>query len=268
MARITAFEVGHCVHPACSVQRNAGWASCQFPSRAYLVETQGQRWLWDTGYANHFFDHTRSGMFAWYRRVTPVHFDSTQALRVQLQSRGIGLRDLNGLVLSHFHGDHLAGLRDFDGVALACSRMAWQQVGPLRGIAALRRAYVPGLMPADVETRLRFVEQWPRTALPAQLAPFTHGHALPGSRGEVLVVDLPGHAAGHLGAFIATDDGWALLASDAAWTHANYREMKRPLPIAYLLMHDGRAYDRTLRDLQLLDRAGGARIHLTHEGAL
>ncbi|MGO4329395.1 hypothetical protein AB4Z48_15155 [Cupriavidus sp. 2TAF22] len=32
--------------------------------------------------------------------------------------------------------------------------------------------------------------------------PLTHGRALPGSGGEVIVVDLPGHAAGHPGAFI------------------------------------------------------------------
>jgi glyoxylase-like metal-dependent hydrolase (beta-lactamase superfamily II) len=268
MARISTFEVGHCSHPACSVQRGAGWASCLFPARAYLIEAGSGRWLWDTGYSHHFVDHTREGLFALYRRVTPVHFDASQSLLHQLQAQGLQRPDITGLILSHFHGDHMAGLRDFGGVPLVCSHEAWRVIGPLRGVSALRRGFVPGLMPPDFESRVQFVEQWPEADLPTALAPFTRARPVPGSAGEVWVVDLPGHAAGHLGAFVATDTGWVLLASDAAWTHANYREMKKPSPLAYLLMHDGRAYDHTLGLLQGLDRRGTARICLTHEGVL
>jgi len=272
MAHITSFEVGHCAHPACMVQRGAGFASCLFPARAYLIEAAGsgceRRWLWDTGYSSHFHDHTRDGLFSIYRHVTPVNFDSAQSLRLQLKARGIAPADLDGLLLSHFHGDHIAGLRDFDAVPMVCSGSGWNATRTLRGISALRKAFVPGLMPADFEQRISFVESFVAVELPAALAPFTHGRVLPGSDGEVLLVDLPGHAAGHLGAFVATRDGWELLASDAAWTHANYRELQRPSRLAYLIMDDACAYDRTLQMLHELDRAGGAAIRLTHEEAI
>lgn len=265
MARITPFEVGHCAHPACMVQRGAGFAACLFPARAYLIEAADRRWLWDTGYSSHFHDHTRDGLFSIYRRVTPVNFDGAQSLRLQLKARGIAAGDLDGLLLSHFHGDHIAGLRDFDAVPMVCSGSGWAATRSLRGIAALRKAFVPGLMPADFEQRVSFVETFVEVDLPASLAPFTRGRVLPGSDGEVLLVELPGHAAGHLGAFVATDEGWVLIASDAAWTHDNYRELKRPSRLAYLIMDDASAYDRTLQMLQQLDRSGGAAIRLTHE---
>ncbi len=92
--------------------------------------------------------------------------------------------------------------------------------------SALRRAFVPGLIPEDFETRTRFVEQFEQVALPPELAPFSSAWALPNSNGDVLLVPLPGHAAGHLGAFVRTQEGWVLLAADAAWSPLSYRELR------------------------------------------
>jgi ribonuclease BN (tRNA processing enzyme) len=48
--------------------------------------------------------------------VTPVYFDSKEAVVSQLKERGMQPRDLTAVILSHFHGDHVAGLRDLQGV--------------------------------------------------------------------------------------------------------------------------------------------------------
>lgn len=266
MARITVFEAGHCTHPGCVAVRGGRWGACVFPARAYLIEAGDTRWLWDTGYANHFHDHTRSGVFAWYRRVTPVVFEPRQAVVAQLRAVGLAPRDLTGVVLSHFHADHIAGLRDCQGTRFICHGGGWQLVRRLRGWRALRHAFVPGLMPDDFEARVAAVEGFESIALPASLSPFCTGWALPGTGGEVVVVELPGHAAGHLGAFVDTPEGWVLLASDAAWSPRSYREGVGPSRLAHLIMDDSRAYENTLHRLQRLHQVGHARIWLTHEG--
>lgn len=268
MARLHRFDAGYCTHPACIALSGGRWAVCRFPSRAWLIEAGGKRWLWDTGYAAHFYDHTRSGLFSLYRKLTPVYFDPDDAMCRQLQAQGLAVRDLDGLILSHFHGDHIAGLRDFPGLPILCSGRGWQQLRHLRGVAALRRAFVPGLIPPDFEARMQAVEALPECALPAELAPFSHGWVLPGSAGEVLLLPLPGHAEGHIGAFVQTDDGWVLLAADAAWSARGYRELRGPARIAHLLMADTADYYRTLRQLQQLDAGGAAQIALCHEGEL
>lgn len=74
MARLTTFEAGYCTHRGCMALRGAGLRVCQFPARAWLLEANNRRWLWDTGYASHFIDHTRSGIFRLYARLTPVYF--------------------------------------------------------------------------------------------------------------------------------------------------------------------------------------------------
>ena len=268
MASIRVFEAGHCTHRACVALRGAGLSVCAFPSRAYLIEAGGKRWLWDTGYAQHFLDHTRSGLFSLYAAVTPVYFESSQAMVAQLRGHGMGPADLDGIILSHFHGDHVAGLRDFDGVPFFCSGAGWAITRLRTGFGALRRGFVPELMPPDFDQRVRAIERFDRVPLPAALAPFTHARALPGSGGEVLLVDLPGHAAGHIGAFVQTDQGWTLLAADAAWSPLSYRDLRGPSRLAGLIMEDITAYYTTLRMLHQLHIGGGASIWLTHEGAL
>ncbi|MGF6721760.1 glyoxylase-like metal-dependent hydrolase (beta-lactamase superfamily II) [Paraburkholderia sp. GAS41] len=268
MATITVFEAGYCTHRACMALKGAGLATCRFPARAYLIETARQRWLWDTGYAQHFLDHTKSGLFSLYRRVTPVYFDSKQAVASQLKARGIQPRDLTAVILSHFHGDHIAGLRDLQGVPTYLSGAGWHATRGLRGVSALRKGFVPGLIPPDFESSTVFVERFEQVTLPAELEPFRQGFGLPGAPTEVILVELPGHAAGHLGAFVSTAEGWVLLASDAAWSPKSYQQLVGPSVIAHAIMDSPAQYHQTLRDLNALHTSGNARICLTHEGAL
>lgn len=268
MATITAFEVGYCTHIGCMALKGAGLRVCKFPSRAYLLEAGDQRWLWDTGYASWFEQYTRSGVFRLYRQVTPVYFDPNASLARQLLARGLVSGDISAIILSHFHADHVAGLRDFPDVSCICSGEGWAQVRTLRGFCALRQAFVPGLFPAEFESSLTFIERFETLTLPAALAPFERGYVLPGSDGQIILVPLPGHAAGHIGAFVLTDDGWTLLAADAAWSPASYRELRGPSRLANFVMSDPTAYYQTLARLNQLWQNGATDIQLCHEGDL
>ncbi|EFL92181.1 metallo-beta-lactamase family protein [Candidatus Regiella insecticola LSR1] len=268
MAQITTFEVGYCSHPGCMVLRGAGFGIRKFLARAYFLAVGNRYWLWDTGYADHFIEQTKYGIFQIYRKMTPVHFNRQESLINQLTVLGIAEKEFNGLIISHFHGDHIAGLRDFNQLPVICSGEGWQQTRHLRGMAALRRAFIPGLIPENFESRLQFIEAFPKTRLPAVLAPFEQGYLLPDSAREIILVPLPGHAAGHIGAFILTEQGWTLLASDAAWTPLNYQEMRGPSRMTNLLMDNPGDYYQTLKRLNQLYLNGNVDIRLCHEGAL
>ena len=197
-----------------------------------------------------------------------MYYDPKKSLAHQLYAQGIVGRDIDAIILSHFHADHVAGLRDFPDVECMCSGEGWQQVRALKGFAALRQAFVPGLFPESFESHLRFFESFPSIRLPEALAPFEHGYVLPDSQGEIILIPLPGHAAGHFGALVLTDDGWTLLAADAAWSPDNYREMRGPSRLANLVMSDPAAYYQTLRHLNQLWKKGDVDIRLCHEGDL
>nr|WP_199066550.1 MBL fold metallo-hydrolase [Chromobacterium sp. ASV5] len=264
MANITAFSVGHCTHPACMALKGAGFTPRCFPSRAYLIETHDRLLLWDTGYAEHFFDASRHGAYRLYPLVTPVYLDLVRSLREQLRTHGIASGDIHTLLLSHFHADHIAGLRDFPSAGLLASRSGWHAVRGLKGLSAVRQAFLPDLLPPDVETRLAFVEDLPLQPLPKELTPFTHGWDVSGG-GEVFVTPLPGHALGHLGAFVLEERGWTLLAADAAWAAESYLELRGPSELSFLVQHNRRDYYSTLGKLHALHHGGRVNILLTHQ---
>lgn len=263
MAVLQSYSTGYCRQIAGMAQQGAGLALRRFPARAYAIAVKNRLWLWDTGYSRHFAACTSGGIFRLYPRLTPVHFEEHEALAAQL--KGQGAMPPVGLILSHFHADHIAGLRDFPQVTPYCSAAAWQELRDLSGWRALRHAFIPALLPDDFAKRVRFVETFAQRPLPADLAPFTHGWELPESDGEVFLISLPGHARGQLGAFVRTADGWNLLAADAAWTPENYRELCEPAFLARFVMDDYPEYRQTLGRLRQLHKNGQVRILLCHE---
>ncbi|KPD03077.1 MBL fold metallo-hydrolase [Moellerella wisconsensis] len=266
MIEIRRFEVGYCTHPGCIALQGASFKACKFPARAWLLQNNHQRWLFDTGYAQHFYDHTRHGIIRLYRSITPVYFDTKDSLVNQLQREGISPADINGLIISHFHGDHIAGLRDFPQIDYICSGDGWQKTRKLRGFSALKNAFVPGLIPEDFETRVKFYEAFPRCPLPDELQILGEGFAV-NTEKTLLIVPLPGHAAGHIGLCVLTEQGWILLAADAAWSPTNYRQLRGPMAIANIIMDDKQAYYETLNKLHEIDKRH-VEIQLCHEGEL
>lgn len=262
MASITAFEVGYCTHPACMALKGAGLRSRCFPSRSYLIHTSRGLHLWDTGYSNHFMDAAR-GIYRLYPIVTPIHLDEHEPIVLQLRRKGIQARDLSNIVVSHFHADHIAGLLDFPGVRIVCAAEGWQSVQGLKGVFALRRAFLPNLIPQDMPKRITFLHELQQKDLPSDLIPFQKAWDLDGS-GEVYLVCLPGHAIGHLGAFVQNGDGWTMLASDAAWAAENYTELRGPSEFSFLVQESRSSYYDTLRKLQQLHK-NGVDIMLTHQ---
>jgi glyoxylase-like metal-dependent hydrolase (beta-lactamase superfamily II) len=268
MAKLTELTAGFSTLPGCIAIRGAGFAPMRFPARAWLIETAAGPLLWDTGYSEHFLHATRRSVYRLYPLMTPVSFDPAQGVAQQLRRHGLPPREIRTLVVSHFHADHYAGMRDFPDAALVCSREAWRHVRKLWGLAAVAAAFIPELLPTDVAARLTFVEHFPERPLTATLAPFTHAWDLSGT-GEVLAVPLPGHARGHLGAFVATDAGWVMLASDAAWSKQSIANpaVSGPSRLSVLFQHDRSAHRATLDRLAVLHAGGQVAIRLSHESA-
>lgn len=264
MAEVRSYITGHCSQLAGMALKGAGWRTVRFPARAHLIAVKKRLWLFDTGYSRH-LGTAAQGIFSLYAKVTPVHFEEHNALAGQLAREGIETAGLSGIIISHFHADHIAGLRDFPEPPLYCSAEAWSHVRGLSGFRALRQAFIPKLLPDDFEERLSHVDQFHEHMLPRELNPFTRGWELPDCDGEVFLVALPGHAKGQLGVFVHTASGWVLLAADAAWTPQNYRELRGPALPARLVIHDYTQFIHTLRLLHGLHAKGAATIVLCHE---
>ncbi len=246
-------KVGSCQHPECVALRGGSRRAIDFPALVGLIEhPQYGLLLYDTGYSKRFQSATRRFPECLYRVITPVNLPPEQELLAQLESRGIAPKDIDTIFISHFHADHVAGLRDFPAARFVATGAEHRLCGKLGRLGRLRRAYLNDLLPGDFEARLSFAEQAPVLPMPAEWEPFREGRDLLGDA-SLMGADLPGHTASQLGlAFRTVEDGTVFLVGDACWKIEGLEGNAPPSRLAYALFHNRRDYNDTFGRLRAL----------------
>jgi glyoxylase-like metal-dependent hydrolase (beta-lactamase superfamily II) len=235
------FAAGYCRHPEALTMRGGTVRPVPFPAGVALIRHPLHGYvLFDTGYSVRFFEETRRFPAALYRMITPVTFSSEDGALHQLQRLGIDAKQIGHVVLSHFHADHTAGLRDFAHARIWYKREAYAAVRNLGAFAAVKAGYLPGLLPEDFGERSLHIEETAGCGLPDD-CPFSAGYDLFGD-GSLIAVDVPGHAAGQIGLFLRSADGEYFLCADAVWSSRAYRERRKPHAVAGLVMADRKRY--------------------------
>lgn len=249
-------QAGACLHPAAMARQGAGLKPTLFPALAGLLvhPTEGAV-LFDTGYDPAFMAATEPFPERFYRWMTPVRLGEGEAAADKVRRFGFAPEDIAAVVVSHFHGDHIAGLHAFPRARLFCARAGLAQVrGPGR-FARVRKGVLADLVPDDAERRAAFFEDLPRVPLPPGYAPFETGADLFGD-GAMIAVELPGHCPGHWGLAVRReDDAHEFLVADAAWSGTQVRDNVPPPRLTTALLGQTEPYRRTLTALNTLWKA-------------
>lgn len=247
MAHITLhlLDTGYCTAREYHVIRGGRQLRIQCHALVALLHHPQQGWLlWDTGYAPRMLTETASWPFSLYRHFTPLFLQPQLAVVAQLQRWRLTPDDIRYVLLSHFHADHIAGLRDFPTAQLLASRAAYTDVAARRGLNALRRGFIPTLLPDDFSKRAILIDTFAGPTLPI-LGPT---HDLFGDE-SLLLVPLPGHAHGQLGLLVQTERGRVFLAADACWLTRSILENRPPHPLTYFFIDSASALRHTLQQL-------------------
>lgn len=250
-------RVGACRHLACMAARGAGWHWMDFPALCGLIRHPQRGWLlFDTGYAEHFFTATAQWPERLYRSTLPVALPAHETLASQLHRHGLTPDDIGHVIISHYHGDHVAGLRDFPRARFFASAADTTHCLGLQGKRwrATLQAQLPGLLPPDFTHRWQAVEHCPRRDLPGWLSPFAQGFDLFGD-GSLLAIHLPGHSHGQLGLFLPDAGGRPVfLLADACWSLPALQDDRLPARLTGFLQAGRRDYRHTFHALHRLSR--------------
>ncbi len=221
--RVRLLVAGHSLQSEWFSRRSGGLRRVRFPATFALLEVPGQApALFDTGYSARFFSATGPFPQRLYRLLLPVAFSPAEAATAQLGALGVLPDAVGTVVLSHLHGDHIAGLRDFPAARIVRAGPALPpEVEPgarPRARVALRttrHGFLPELLPPDLVARSTDAAALPMVA--TGLPGFGAGHDLFGD-GRAVLVPMPGHAPGHLGLWLPRTQGRPLfLVGDACW---------------------------------------------------
>ena len=250
-------QVGHCRHPEWVTIRGGRWQAIDFPALvALILHPSFGPILYDTGYADRFETATEPFPERLYRWLTPVRLPAEERLASQLSRYGLRPEDVERVLISHLHADHVAGLRDLPRAGfMALEADVASQLGSARQNSsrnnwrALRQGILPALLPPDFGSRLTLADGRPAVDLGPSWAPFERGYDLLGD-GSLIGIPLPGHSPAQLGVLLRTqDDRRVLLAADACWSARAWREQRMPSSLARLIFDDWYAYRRTLGGL-------------------
>lgn len=254
--KIHFLVAGSCSADNSHVSVNAPKGKTIFPAFfAYIHHPTIGHILFDTGYSEHFFSATRSFPNKIYRMVIPVNFRHQDSAKSQLIDQ-FGLRpdDIDYIIVSHFHGDHIAGLKDFKSAKFICSKRAFQHFNDFPRFIAFSKGYLKDLLPDNFVQRCIFIEEeFDKVEQPLFKNIWSWKEA------GIYFVDLPGHARGQIGirlnAIVDTKKVEIFLVADAAWSMSNITLNIPPAPIVKLFVDDYKSLKATINSLHELSKA-------------
>jgi glyoxylase-like metal-dependent hydrolase (beta-lactamase superfamily II) len=243
-------HAGYCTCPEHIAIQGGSRAHIRFPAMFALIEhPRFGALLFDTGYSFHFFEKTKTFPNKLYRLATPVTLREEDLAVNQLATFNLQPKDITHLFISHFHADHIAALTDFDKAHYTYLPHAYEKLRLTRGLGAVSKAYIPGLIPSDFDERAAPVNINNPRPLPPEYAPFTRGFDLFNDE-SLIAVELPGHAYGQMGLFVrGENDQTYFFVADAAWLKQAVVDNRPPHKITNLLFPDPKAYRETLGNL-------------------
>ena len=202
--------------------------------------------LFDTGYTSRFYDYTKKFPYALYPLITKVFVEKSEEAIFRLQENGISAEDVKYIIISHFHADHIGGLKDFPNATFICNKVAYDAVKDKKGFNAVRHGFIPMFLPDDFESKIQFINfdtcEKSDTDLGDLVDIFNDN--------SILLCELGGHAKGQIGAILNTNEGQIFLAADACWVEEAYKENWLPNRIVRFIFDNWNNYISSLKKVQ------------------
>ena len=241
--------------------RTPGLGAAMLACRCLLLETDDGLVAVDTGVVGRDAGQSRAAHHPVFLALDNLRLDPAESMAARVQQLGFQLEDVRHIVMTHLDFDHAAGVGDFPWASV---HLHEREAGAARARdgAKARARYRPGQWGSLTRWRAHAFGGRGWFGLPAA---FLLG-------GQVALVGLPGHTAGHCGVAVQEDDGsWVLHAGDAVF-------FRRELADAPSMPSGARAYQwamevsqrerrRSLRALRRVAAGGGVRVVCTHDPA-
>lgn len=249
------YKCGYCVNNLSDMFKNTQTEKRKFPASSILIrhKTHGLI-LFDTGYGKRV---NENGIISKvYNFFNPLVCSKEDEVINQLKADGICAQDINYVILSHLHPDHIGGLLDLPYSKIICSKQVLEKIKK----HSFRDLIYNNLLPKDILERAEVISEKKRKHYDPISKLFENTFDL-FEDGSLFIVELGGHAIGQIGMYIASEN--TFFVADACWgVDLIEKDMKT---ITRLIQNDYRRYCLTTKALKnLMEEYPNMKIIPTH----
>jgi glyoxylase-like metal-dependent hydrolase (beta-lactamase superfamily II) len=249
---LQVMNAGFCRARKSHILQGAGSGETWLPALFYLIHhPEHGPILFDTGYSTRFFEVTARFPYSVMRKVTPVRIEGQDNAVRQLRGMGIAPQDIQTVILSHLHVDHVGGIHPFVNATIYVDEQEWAY-GKQSALKLLRKGYIKPLYASIKPSSLRLLHfNKEGTAY----GPFRKTIDI-FQDGSVILIPLPGHTVGQCGLLlnISNAERYFLIA-DSVFVKDNYRRERAGSLLSRLVHHSPRQYKRQFSVLRQVEEA-------------
>jgi glyoxylase-like metal-dependent hydrolase (beta-lactamase superfamily II) len=261
---VNFYASGYCKAHTFIVNRQIGFGKTSFYAVWALINIPNVGYtLFDTGYSLYFQSATCDFPQRLYRWATPVYVEPEKTAKAILEKQGIKSEEIKYIIISHFHADHIAGMKDFPAAKFLCSKSAYDEVKTVHGISAVSKGILHKLLPDDFDLRVSMIEDVADRVFVNDYGMTTF--ELFGMSTALTFILLQGHAKGMLGFIFQNDNDTVLYGTDASWSYDTYSQDILPLKIVKLFFDSWEDFIASQRKIKVFElKARNGTVLFTH----
>ncbi|MDQ0297846.1 glyoxylase-like metal-dependent hydrolase (beta-lactamase superfamily II) [Salibacterium salarium] len=204
------------------------------PVSTYLIEHPKGKVLIDTGWHEDIRVNQKKHLGRFTYSMFKGKLPRGQSIKEKIDALGIETKDLDYVVLTHLHSDHVSGLEHVSNAKnILTSELEWQAAQKDLGYIKTMWRDIP-------------INTFHLNTIP--FGPYKKGYDLFGDE-TIYLVFTPGHSKGQMSILVSTTKGWILLASDVGYAERSWKEYILPG-----LMVDKQAAQKSLKWVQEFSR--------------